>query len=340
MQSESSGDIPIIGNVMTGTKGYAKYDAIGPDKRHGMVYVYWDNPWFGNTQRRFATNADDVVPHCDNNTPPNSSAFSEDESLDFSLVPVAYRHSDGGGTITSAGDLAAAFAAGPVVGPLTLFGLEGIVKDPEWEYELRDVAPSFAPTQPRSYKLMTEAEPEDWVGDWRKDEIEVSITHQSANQLTGAISLDGSTPPTLVNFTIGPESALVGRLIATDSAPVSVSQSDHLIIREAAHRLVAERKSPADQAFLANRFEQIATAVHDEQQPSTPITPHIFNRIGPEIAQILVDSQATVHVGGFVLSLYGIFVSESRVSKILHLQRVVDGTPNIDVMLPEHFDIR
>jgi len=39
IQSESGGDIPIFSNIMTGTDGYVKYDVIGPDRRHGMIYL-------------------------------------------------------------------------------------------------------------------------------------------------------------------------------------------------------------------------------------------------------------------------------------------------------------
>lgn len=341
MQSESSGDIPIIGNIMTGTEGYAKYDVIGPDKRHGMIYVYWDNPWFGFTHPRFETNADDVAPDCDYSTPAAASSFSEDQSLDFSLVPIVYRHTEGGQDITSPGDLAAAFAAGPILGVFSLFGFEGIVKDPEWVFELRDVAPSFAPTQPTSRKLMTDAQPEDWVGDWRANGIDVLIDRHGQNELTAAISLNSTDSPISVNFTIGPESALFGPINdASTSSAASASPPHDSIIRESARRLLAEAPVPTNRSLISSRFQSIAAEVAQEQQIAEPMAPHRSERIGQTIGQILSDSLSTVHVGGFVLSLYGIYDGASRVSKVLHLQRVVDGTPNVDAMLPEHYEIR
>jgi LGFP repeat len=139
MQSESGG-------VLTGTEGYAKYDVVDlAGRRHGMIYLYWDNPWVGVTHPRFATNAGDVFPDCDFDAPTDSSVFQVDTSLSFHLAPVAYRHTHGGGDVTSPGDLAAAFLAGPVGGIALLFGLKGIVKDPVWEYELRDGLPTFHP---------------------------------------------------------------------------------------------------------------------------------------------------------------------------------------------------
>jgi len=132
MQSESDG-------VLTGTEGYAKYDVFDGSSRLGMVYVYWNNPWFGVTRPRFATDASDVFPDCDFEAPDGSgSTFVIKTDLRFHLAPVAYKHTQGGGDVTAPGDLLQAFAAGPIGGIVTLFGLAGITKDPQWEYELRD----------------------------------------------------------------------------------------------------------------------------------------------------------------------------------------------------------
>jgi hypothetical protein len=131
IQSESGG-------IATGTEGYVKYDVVWGARREGMIYVYWDNPFLGVTHPKFATNGSDVLPDCDYDPPQDGSTFTVDRSLDFYLAPVRYGHTESGGDITAPGDLAAAFAAGPIGGIALLFGLEGIVKDPVWEYELRD----------------------------------------------------------------------------------------------------------------------------------------------------------------------------------------------------------
>jgi hypothetical protein len=58
MQSDSSGSIPIIGNIMTETEGWATFDVVGPDHRHGMIYVYWDNPYYGVTKAKFPSSSE------------------------------------------------------------------------------------------------------------------------------------------------------------------------------------------------------------------------------------------------------------------------------------------
>jgi hypothetical protein len=136
MQSESGG-------VLTGTEGYVKYQVAGPDGAHGVVYIYWDNPYYGVTHPGWAATGGNVVtPDCDVDQPGDASRFPvNNDDLDFRLVPMAYRHLDGGGDIISPNDIAAAFVlgiGGIVGGVLDLLGFEGIVDDPIWEYELRD----------------------------------------------------------------------------------------------------------------------------------------------------------------------------------------------------------
>jgi hypothetical protein len=136
MQSESDG-------VLSGTEGYVKYDILSSGGRAGMIYIYWDNPWLGVTRPRFAVHASDVAPDCDFEAPKAGNVFEVDPTVGFRLVPTRYGHTQGGGDVTAPGDLFQAFALGPVLGIASLFGLKGIVKDPVWEFELRDGAASF-----------------------------------------------------------------------------------------------------------------------------------------------------------------------------------------------------
>lgn len=336
MQSEDAGSIPLIGNLFTGTDGYAKFDAVGPDKRHGMVYVYWDNPWWGVTHVKFESNADDVPPDCDFSAPTGASAFASDDSLDFRLVPIGYRHTEGGGEITSVAGLAAGVAAGP----LSLIGDEGIVKDPEWIFELRDVVPSFAAQQPETTKLFSDATPADWVGDWRSSDIDVAITRHGPNALSAAISLHSGGEPTTVDFAIGPESALNGRLTPVSSSGITASPAQASLIQETSHRLATDPVAVQHPSRAAERFDALAKASAGAQAAPSGGGTTLPAGTGALIGQIVVDSQSTVHVNGFVLSLYGIYDGTARVSKQLHLQRVVDGNPDIDAVLAEHIDLR
>lgn len=342
MQSEDGGSIPLIGNLFTGTDGYAKFDAIGPDRRHGMIYVYWDNPWWGVTHVKFESNADDVPPDCDFATPDGGSAFSSDASLDFSLVPIGYRHTDGGSDITSAGDLAAAVATGP----LSLIGDEGIVKDPEWIFELRDVTPAFAAQQPETTKLLSDATPADWVGEWRSADIDVAVTRHGANSLTADITLHQGGQPTRVQFDIGPESALNGRLApasssaVTASPAITASPAQASLIRETSRRLLTDPVTMQHPARAAERFDTLASTAGGERPTPGGSGRPLPAGTGALIGQVIADSQSTVHVDGFVLSLYGIYDGSARVSKSLRLQRVVDGTPDIDATLQEYVELR
>jgi hypothetical protein len=70
-QSESGGDIPIIGDIATGTEGWVKYEiTAGPASADGpptpeLVYVHWDNPyvWAGGTNPcEFSVTTNDKPP--------------------------------------------------------------------------------------------------------------------------------------------------------------------------------------------------------------------------------------------------------------------------------------
>jgi len=70
-QSESGGDIPIIGDIATGTEGWVKYQLTPPaPSPPELVYIHWDNPyvWSSGTNpsdQQVSTN--DVKPPCNSN---------------------------------------------------------------------------------------------------------------------------------------------------------------------------------------------------------------------------------------------------------------------------------
>lgn len=170
-----------------------------------------------------------------------------------------------------------------------------------------------------------------------------------------SINLSRSSPPITATFTIGPKSVYgrlgdtqphfghikshVGRLGGVE-APVSAPNLELSVIKESTSRLIAEQLSFDDRVQTAHRFREIARTVHDAQSPTLPFNGSSVGHVSGVIGRALADSRASVHVGDVVLSLYGVYQGSSRISKMLHIQRVIDGTPQIDVMLPEKVDIR
>ena len=193
VQSESDG-------FMTGTEAYVKYDVIGPDNsRQGMIYVYWDNPWWGYTHFRWVTAKDDVFPDCDF-TPPEGSTFSNSGTVMYKLNFTLYKHgTEGGGNVTSIGDFVN-YVGAPT--PATLLGLVGIDKNPELDLEFDDAA--MAPPEsfgtaslgPKSLQLLTEATLPQWLGVWQSGTVSVSIAMAKTGAQLSASIFD-PTPPKL-----------------------------------------------------------------------------------------------------------------------------------------------
>src|SRR5215470_12045631 len=58
-QSESDG-------IATGTEGWAKYETVDSDNNgFGMVYIYWNNPYYGKTYGGLDKDFNDVKVDCD-----------------------------------------------------------------------------------------------------------------------------------------------------------------------------------------------------------------------------------------------------------------------------------
>jgi len=178
IQSENSSVLP------TGTEGYVKYDVLSPSGRLGMIYIYWDNPWWGVTHFRFATAPVDIYPDCDFDPPAGGSGFVDNSELSFSLAFTGYAHGAHAGTeITDLGDLANIGLA-----PVAVFAAGGIDKNPELHLQLREITapPSSTGSQSGGGQLA----PVDEVGGYAEGPGEICNT----------CGPGGKTPPHRINL--------------------------------------------------------------------------------------------------------------------------------------------
>jgi hypothetical protein len=328
LQSESDG-------FMTGTEGYVKYDVVGPTGRQGMIYVYWDNPYYGNTHFRFATNEDDVYPDCDYTIQAGSSTFGEGGTLPFVLNFSEFKAgTEEGGQITSVGDL-----VNWVVGPATLLGLVGIDDHPELDLELDDAssgAPpeSFGTTSlgPVTLQLLTKATMAQWVGDWEDGNVMVNIT-DSAGHLTATI-YDGSTTPPL-SFTdtfvpgpgslIGPGSAVIQNLLNAHSLTpdqlASFSQAAKTVIKQVIMK-------PQKASTARKSFESLVEAQPHGLRPGT-------STVSKAIGALLQPQGGVAYLNNHVaLTLYGAMQGGKQIYEQLEYQRLnLIGRPITSVML-------
>jgi hypothetical protein len=237
------------------------------------------------------------------------------------------------------------------VGPASLIGLLGIVKDPELDFELvdSDQTTDFAPTGVMSMKLMVDATPTQWAGEWRQGSVRVQISRQGWNRLTATITDGSSNPPMSIidTFSIGPDSIKENlgdhQQINTLIQDSSRDQSQNKLFEKAAHIVLAEATPSQDVPSTAARFTSVAAAgLHQEHQGVTgTIDERGSQRMGRDLTDIIADSRAVVHLtSGIVLSLYGVFEGGSQVSERLHFQQIDDGDLVTDVMLDPYYAIK
>jgi hypothetical protein len=331
-QSESAG-------VWTGTEGYVKYDVAGNDGSHGMVYAYWDNPYYGVTQFRFVASGGDVTPDCDYDS--NGGSTFNSPANDFTLKPTGFRHTEGGGDITSPGDL-----GNWIVGPASLFGLEGIVKDPELLLALRDQEPSFQNLGPETLGSLDQATITDWVGDWRTDRVEIGITRSGSNELTISINDNLAQPSFTLTAvtTVGPSSlhrTLQGHKLSEMLGHENPGGKEGRLFQEAAYALAGQVVAVSSRPALASRYERLvddlSRGVH-----GVNVSLGAAAKMGRNVANLIADSTSTLWLSdGVVLSLYGVFQDGSRVSERLQYQRIHEGgVVFADHMLQRHYEIR
>jgi len=200
--------------AFSGTEGYIKYDVFDPTinvtgARVGMVYVYWNNPFYGTTHCRFASDSSDVTPDCDFSGPGAGSVVPPGGkgAVPFTFVPSwgVVNAPDHGmfpviGTV-DADPQAADFAAGLAsfgVGAAVGVGVGGLVAgvgdlaatmgvvDHAWiQIDLIDGAPhgggSIAGQSAQNPSLSQDKAPTgEWTGHWVGNAVDVDISAASA----------------------------------------------------------------------------------------------------------------------------------------------------------------
>ncbi|MBV9005710.1 MAG: hypothetical protein JO181_13710 [Solirubrobacterales bacterium] len=347
VQAESDG-------FATGTEGYVKYDVNGPDGKHGMIYAYWDNPFLGVTQFRYATDAVDVPPDCDYSGPSNGgSMFSTKVSLDFTINFMSYAHGlDAGGDITQPGDLVV-YGTGPDGGLGELLGVLGIDENPVLELELVDAvqAPPVSPpelfgqSEPPTHSVLADATLEDWTGSWHNGTVRVDIELEPGqlpeeDEVSGTV-YDGTVDPPLQfseTFVPGPVGLLTAQeeTIASLVAGQAQDQEQRFAFSHAAKAVLElAAKTPLNGASAAGHFEALAG------KATTP-TPQAVSlakarSAGRAIGVLLQNGGGAAYLSHSVaLFLFGVFDSKSgdKVGTELHYERLDRiGKPIVTVVL-------
>jgi hypothetical protein len=131
----------------------------------------------------------DVPP--DTDPPPEGGSTFPDppDALPFRIARSQLGYTEAGGEFTAVGDL-----VHYAVGPVSLFGLVGILKDAILRLEMVDTEPTFRDLGPQTIRPLEAAGPNDWVGDWRDSDVEIEVTSRGLNRIRIHIDEHGATP--------------------------------------------------------------------------------------------------------------------------------------------------
>jgi hypothetical protein len=334
-QSESCG-------FLTGTEAYLKYDLVAPDRIHGMIYIYWDNPFYGVTKYDYKRAVSDVPPDCDYEAPAGQSITVEDHSeLDFNIGVASYDLGDaGGGTITNPGDLVHWAVPG------SLIGLVGIYKHPTISFEIVDRRPTFSEHPPKlTLHLLSEATEEQWVGRWWSDQVTVEIKPtRSYPPLEATVEDPLQSPNSFTErFAPGAEkmpAAIKVELINFLAESHGLDRPHRKALTAAAEKLLQPSGAINRQVPVALQYHQLVRSFDlrpaDSQRDSS--THNAANAVA-HLAQF--KGGAAYLSNRTALHLYGVFENGANVGFQLQLQRLgALGEPLTSVMLKPALDIR
>ena len=333
------------GRFMWGTEGYVKYDVVGNDGRHGMLYIYWDNPWYGNTfwiPPDRATSASDFYPDCDwTNTPPGPMS---DGHVDFRVAVTAVKSSEHGGDITDVRDLVHWLTADG--GLFT--GLIGIVKDPEVDWDFSAIyEPHYGSLGTQATPVLTPLDAPtfgDWVGRWVNGPTSVDIT---PGGLLSATINDSSSEPAFFlteEFRPGPQGLVSGRAalinslihahVADPAARASLTKaaaSTLALVTDASRTVTQVAESPRTVAAVVERLGPLIA----ENAVAQAASPTAARAVGRLIGALVQGQGGVAYLSDqVVLSLYRATVRGAEVGHELEFQRYDPlGNPLTSVML-------
>ena len=333
IQSESDG-------LGTGTEAYVKYDVDGPDGKHGMLYVYWDNPFLGYTHFRVGTAFEDILPDCDYNGA-GGSIFGSGGALDFTVSGSYGANAAEGDDITQLGDLTI-FAVDPLVGgPIgaigELIGVLHIDKNPVLNITLSDAiaAPPFSTgqvfpqsAQPTVTKLLTQATPQDWVGQWTTESGNITVDINLDGSVLLADVFDSTADPaiTITNETFVPgpaalldRAATIIQSIVDDHAEDSKQRS--AFTRAARNVITTAIDAPHRALATSSQFQ----AIVGKTKTSTPVgvTQAQARTVGRSLGLLLEGQGGVAYLSDrIVLMLFGNFQSNKQIDSQLLYQRV------------------
>ncbi|MEP7247875.1 MAG: hypothetical protein ABI885_29890 [Gammaproteobacteria bacterium] len=324
-------------NIFGGTEAWVKYDAIdNGGNRHGELYVYWDNPYYGATHWKAAVVHGDVTADC--NAGPSEFDTNDSEIPDFGGSS-SFSDLDGGTGIQPAlnGTLANALlttSGGILTGIPALLGTQHIVAHAHLSVSIQDVAkPGYSAT---SYTYTPLANPRvtDWIGHWSAQNVDIQIIKKSGDVVTITIHDNGSTPPLSMTVDIDVGQHTIKQLIASTAkplgeVPLKLDPVQQQAVTATVNRVLSLGSLPQSRADIQVHLNNTISAAPELEKES--IAPAVVQHISRNLAVPLAAKGTLRLDNGVGLTLMQTAVNGAPQAVSVHFQRFAAGIPSRDV---------
>jgi hypothetical protein len=324
--------------VFGGTEGWVKYDAIdNGGNRHGELYVYWDNPYYGATRFKASVVHGDVVPDC--NAAPSEFDTNDSQTPDFGGTWVM-TDLDGNDGITepiTSGNLLNALwstGSGILAGIPALLGTENIVAHAHLTVTIQDVqVPGYTST---SYTYTPASSPlvADWIGHWTAEDVDIQIARKTGDILALKLQDNASSPPLSITLeadvgqhTIELLKRQTNALLNDSKSTISAGQMH--AVKTAIDHVLSTTNLPHSRTQLAAHFKHALSSDHGIAREA--INHSILNQIADHLIVPLFAKDVVGLGQGVSLALMNCFADGNPNGKTVRYQRVVAGALSRDV---------
>jgi hypothetical protein len=344
--------------LFQGTEGWIKYDALlmGSFTNVGMIYIYWNNPYYGRTYVGFDKDFHDVKVDCDSDDSggggggstfgggSTSGDMPRQGKPSFDIVQTGLSYTAQGGDYTNIVADDVEYTSGAPLsqfGPVnwwTLLGLSGILQDPVAHCSfVVKASPNFGDLGTESLVLYTDATAASWAGSWSSDTVTLNISRGLWDMVRIEVIDNTSTPELRFN-----ESAFLddrSRQVVSAVGGVSqvlkqsASHPGSVAIKSKLSDLL--RSAPPSNNSGVMVYKTLNALMSTANDLSLKVDAKEVLNLAKEIARAYVNSKCKLWLSnGVGLELYSIVKGGTKVGERIHYQRVAnDGNVVADSML-------
>jgi hypothetical protein len=324
--------------VFGGAEGWVKFDAIdNGGNRHGELYVYWYNPYYGATRFKASIVHGDVVPDCNQGTSEFDTSDSQTPDFSGTWSMDDLDGNDGITTPITSGNLFNAIwstQSGLLAGIPALLGTQNIVAHAHLLVTIQDVqVPGYTSTSytytPAHNPLVT-----DWIRHWSEGAVDIQIVRKDGDVLTFTLQDNASTPSLSITLdidvgqhTIQLEKRQTAELLR-DLKTMMTEKQTHFV-KSALDKVLSAGELPKSRADLREHLMRGLTANPGFEKEG--ISHSILSQISGHLAAPLFARESVGLGDGVSLTLMQCFADGDPNGMTIRYQRTLSGAIVRDV---------